>query len=289
MATLREVKKRIRTVVSTKRITNAMEKVAAAKLRRAQQKVEETRPYSHMMDQMLSHLAKAATGEIMHPYFDERPVKKRTLVVFASDRGLCGSFNANVIRRASQWLQETDDAEIELVTVGKKANDFFKRRKWPIIANYTDWDGMLSMDKAREIVTMLTERFVSGETDEIVLLFTRFLSTVRYRLAVEGFLPIARSEAAEDESSINIDYIFEPSPESIYASLMPSYAMVKMVTALVETFASEHGSRMMAMGNATKNAGEMVENLTLDYNKARQAQITKELLEVVSGAEALRG
>jgi F-type H+-transporting ATPase subunit gamma len=245
-----------------------------------------------MMDQMLSHLARAATDEITHPYFDKRPVKRRTLVVFASDRGLCGSFNANVMRRANDWLKETrkiDGADIELVTVGKKAHDFFKRRKWPIVANYTDWEGMLSMDKAREMVAMLTERFVSGETDEIVLLYTRFLSTVRYLLAVEGFLPIARPKVDEDESGMNIDYIFEPSPESIYASLMPSYAMVKMVTALVETFASEHGSRMVAMGNATTNAGDMIENLTLEYNKARQGQITKELLEIVSGAEALRG
>jgi F-type H+-transporting ATPase subunit gamma len=300
MATLRAVKKRIRTVVSTKRITSAMEKVAAAKLRRAQQKVEETRPYSRMMNQMLSHLAKGATGEITHPYFEKRTVKKRTLVVFASDRGLCGSFNANVIREASEWLKkikdaETEGAEIELVTVGKKANDYFKRREWHIAANYTDWEGALSMDRAREMMAMLTDRFVKGETDEVVFLFTRFKSTVSYSVEVEPFLPISKKDIgkdkdqAADEVGINIDYIFEPSPEAIYASLMPSYAMVKMVTALVESFASEHGSRMVAMGNATTNAGEMIENLTLDYNKARQGQITKELLEVVSGAEALRG
>ncbi|MDF1545057.1 MAG: ATP synthase F1 subunit gamma [bacterium] len=289
MPTLREVKKRIRTVISTKRITKAMEMVAAAKLRRAQQRVEQTRPYSKKMDDMLSNLAAGSTGEIVHPYFEERPIKRQTVVVVASDRGLCGSFNANIIRRANEWLNNDPEGEIEIVTVGKRANDFFKRRDWPIIANVSDWGGMLDMNKARDLMRLLTERFVNGETDRIQLFFTRFLSTVRYKIVGEVYLPIPRPEFDEDDSSTSTGYLFEPSPEEIYAALMPSYAMTKMVTAIVESLASEHGSRMMAMGNATTNAGEMIDSLTLDYNKARQAQITKELLEVVSGAEALRG
>ncbi|MDH4157678.1 MAG: ATP synthase F1 subunit gamma [candidate division Zixibacteria bacterium] len=288
MPTLREVKKRIRSVVSTRRITSAMEMVAAAKLRRAQQRVEQARPYAAKLDEMLSHLAAGSTGEIVHPYFEEREVKKRTLVIVTSDRGLCGSFNSNVIRRAVDWLQADRGAEVELVTIGKKGNDFFKRRKWPITRYYADFEGVLDYAKARSIVAFLTERFVAGDTDEINLLFTRFISTVRYKISLEKYLPISRP-AVESGKEVNLEYIFEPSPEEIYAALMPGYTTTKMVTALVESFASEHGSRMIAMSNATKNSAEMIDALTLDYNKVRQAQITKELLEVVSGAEALRG
>ena len=289
MPTLREVKKRIRSVQSTRRITKAMEMVAAAKLRRAQQRVEQARPYARKMDEMLSHLATASTTDITHPYFEERPPRKKTLVVIASDRGLCGSFNANVFRRADEWLEHNADCELEIVAVGKRVNDYYRRRPWPVLAYYGDWGGVLDYDRARKMVAMLTDRFVAGQTDHISLVFTRFLSMVRYRVSLEQYLPIARPEVTDEESERTSEYIFEPSAEDIYAALMPSYAVTKMVTALTESFASEHGSRMMAMGNATRSAGEMVEALTLDFNKARQAQITKEILEVVSGAEALKG
>jgi F-type H+-transporting ATPase subunit gamma len=288
MATLRDVKKRIRTVISTKRITKAMEMVAAAKLRRAQQRVEQARPYGAKMDEMLSQLSSGSTGDIVHPFFEEREVKKQTLVLMTSDRGLCGSFNANLIRRANQWFKENAGTEVELVTVGKKCNDFFKSRQWPIVGHYEDWGGVLDYEKAKSIVNFLTNRFVSGETDEITLIFSRFLSTVRYQIQADRYLPIAKPEAVE-ETGVKRGYIFEPDPEEIYAALMPGYATTKLVSALTESFASEHGSRMIAMGNATTNAGEMVDTLTLDYNKARQGQITKELLEVISGAEALKG
>lgn len=289
MATLREVKKRIRSVQSTRRITKAMEMVAAAKLRKAQQRVEQAKPYAQKLDEMLSHLAAGSTGEIAHPYFDERPIKKRTLVVIVSDRGLCGSFNSNLLRKTELWIAEHQEAELELVTIGKRANDFYKRRKTPIVQYHGDWGGVMDFARAREIAAWLAERFVSGETDEISMAFTRFVSLVRYRPGIEKYLPVARPETGDGEGGAVSDYIFEPNSEQIYAQLMPSYANTKMITALTESFASEHGSRMMAMGNATKNAGEMVDNLTLEYNKARQAQITKELLEVVSGADALAG
>ena len=288
MATLRDVKKRIRTVESTKRITKAMEMVAAANLRRAQQRVERTRPYSAKMDEMLSHLATGSTREITRPYFEQREVGKKTLVIVTSDRGLCGSYNSTVIRRATRWLEENSDTETELVTIGKKGNDHFERRPWNIVGYWGDWGGALDYDKAREVVNFLTERFISGESDEINMMFTQFLSTVRYNLTTELFLPVA-PPVVEEGTTVHSEYIFEPSPESIYAALMPGYAMTKMVKALAESFASEHGSRMIAMGNATTNADEMGQALTLAYNKARQSQITTELLEVVSGAEALKG
>jgi len=262
--------------------------VAASKLRRAQQAVEQTKPYAQKLDEMLGHLAASATADIVHPYFEVRPIKKKTLVVVASDRGLCASFNSNVFRRAERWLIENDNVETEIVAVGKRTNDHFKNRRWPVLSFYGDWGGVLDYSRAREIVTSITGRFVSGETDEITLIFTRYLSMVRYKLVSEQYLPVAPPETGA-ESGGSGGYIFEPSSEEIYAALMPSYATTKMVTALVESFASEHGSRMMAMGNATKNAGDMVKSLSLEYNKARQAQITKELLEVISGAEALAG
>ncbi len=287
MATLRAVKKRIKSVISTRRITKAMEMVAAAKLRRAQQRVEQAKPYAQKMDQMLSHLAAAAAGEITHPYFETRPVKKLTLVVIASDRGLCGSFNSNVIRRADQWLSKHTEVPVELLVIGKRAHDYYKRRKWPIIGYFGDWGGVPNYDRTREITHLLTDRFVSGQTDQIEMIYTRFLSTVKYQLVTERYLPV-EPPAVKGEKG-NTEYIFEPNPEQIYAALMPGYATTKMVTALVESFASEHGSRMIAMGAATTNAGDMINTLTLDYNKARQAQITKELLEVVAGADALKG
>jgi len=289
MATLKEVQKRIRSVISTRRITKAMEMVAAAKLRRAQQRVEQAKPYAQKLDEMLSHLAAGSTSEISHPYFEERPVKKRTMVIVVSDRGLCGSFNTNVFRRTDAWLRENSKTDTELVVVGKRANDYYKRRNWNIVANYSDWGGVMDYDRARQIAGFLTERFVNGETDEINMAFTRFINLVKYRISIEKYLPVARPEVADEDDGANTEYIFEPNSEEIYSALMPSYANTKMITAIVESLASEHGSRMMAMGNATRNAGEMVDSLTLEFNKARQAQITKELLEVVSGADALAG
>jgi len=286
MATLREVKKRIKTVHSTKRITKAMEMVAASKLRRAQERVEEARPYSEKLDLMLSHLATASGEDIMHPYFEERDVKKKTLVVITSDRGLCGSYNANVIRKATEWLEANADYELEIVTVGKKCNDFFKAKEWNVIGNFSDWAGVINYDKVHDMVKLLTDRFVNGETDEIEIIYTQFISTVKYKIVSPRYLPIAKPEV-DEEAGFNMDYIFEPNPESIYDSILPNYATSKMIMAVAEAIASEHGSRMMAMGNATTNAEEMVDTLTLEYNKARQAQITKELLEVVAGAEAL--
>lgn len=289
MATLRDVKKRIRSVRSTRRITGAMEMVAAAKLRRAQQKVEQTRPYADKMELMLAHLAAGSTGEIVHPYFEEREIKKRTLVLFTGDRGFCGSYNANIIRDSLAWIKEHQHVETELVIVGKKGNDYFRRRPIPVAGYYPHWNTTLDYGKAREIVSFLTNRFVAGQTDRIDLLYTRYLSMSKYRITLRKYLPIAKPSVGEEAELGSTDYIFEPDPVHIYGALMPSYATTMFVTSLVEAFASELGSRMIAMNAATQNAGDMIDRLTLEFNKARQAQITKELLEVVSGAEALKG
>ena len=292
MATLREVKKRIRSVISTRQITKAMEMVAAAKLRKAQMRIMQVRPYSEKLSTILSHLSEAASGELVHPFFEKREVKKSTLVLVTSDRGFCGSFNSNLIRRANKWLADKNKEDVELVLVGKKGLDFYKRRQWNIVESFIDWSGNLDYTKARNLVDLLTGRFLDGETDEISVIYTQFLSTARYKIVEVPYLPVDNLEEEQNEDEkqkSNFDYIFEPSPEAIFTDIMPKYALTKMITALADSFASEHGTRMMAMGSATKNAGEMIDALTLQYNKARQAAITKELLEIVSGAEALKG
>ena len=292
MPTLREVQKRIRSTINTRQITKAMEMVAAAKLRKAQMKIMQVRPYSEKLTTILSHLSEAASGELVHPFFEKREVKKRTLVLVTSDRGFCGSFNSNLIRLANKWLGDQNKEDVELILVGKKGIDFFKRRDWNIVETFMDWSGNLDYTKARNLVDLLTKRFLNGETDEISVIYTQFLSTARYKIVDVPYLPVENLEEVqgeEDQQKSNLDYIFEPSPEAIFTDIMPKYALTKMITALADSFASEHGTRMMAMGSATQNAGEMIDSLTLQYNKARQAAITKELLEIVSGAEALNG
>ena len=285
MATLRDIRKRIRAVKSTTQITKAMEMVAAARLRRAQQTVEQSRPYAEKMRLILEQIS-AAAGSIDHPFFEQREVKRKMLVVFTSDRGLCGSFNSNIIRPATRWMRENEAFEPRMVLVGKKGEDFFRRQKWPIAKVYKNMHGKVNLDMVRDLTEFLIDVFVSGEVDQVDMIYTRFVSTTSYKVGVHRFLPI---EPPKTEQKSNKHYIFEPDPEHIFESLMPSYALTVAQMALSETFASEHGARMIAMGQATRNANEMIDTLTLQYNKARQASITKELLEVVTGAEALRG
>jgi F-type H+-transporting ATPase subunit gamma len=265
-----------------------MEMVAAAKLRRAQQIVEQSKPYSAKLDEMLANLASASTGEISHPYFEEREVVKKTLVLVTADRGLCGSFNANLLRTADAWLREFGREHAELYLLGKKGWDYYRRRDWTVLAHEAEWEGEIDYTRARAVVDAVTGRFVAGETDQVDIVYTRFVSMGRFQVTKERYLPIPRPTIG-DESGKTRDYIFEPTPEEIYARLMPYYTTTKLITILRESLASEQASRMLAMNAATKAAGDMIDSLTLDYNKARQAQITKEILEVVSGAEALRG
>ena len=288
MATLRQVKKRINSVISTRQITKAMEMVAAAKLRKAQMRVMQVRPYSEKLDHILIHLSAAASGELIHPFFEKREVKKQTLVLVTSDSGLCGSFNTNLIAEARRWLIGKSPETAELVLLGKKGNDFFKRRDWPIVRLFDEWNGNLDHAKARDVVDFLTSRFLNGETDQIDMIYAQFISTGRSNNVAVRYLPVERPEISEEHTA-HLEYIFEPSPESIFTNLMPRYALTKMITALADNFASEHSTRMTAMSAATKNAGELIDALTLQYNKARQAAITTELLDIVGGAEALKG
>jgi len=285
LPTLRDIKRRIKSVDSTRQITKAMEMVAAAKLRRAQARVEAARPYGLKMQQMLESLAGVA-ATLHHPLFEERKVASSMLVVVTSDRGFCGSYNSNIIRAAMRYLKETPKDSVRLGLVGKKGVDFFKKRPFPIAFQVLQTGGKAEMQMVRNLAFDITKSYEIGEVDEVRLLYTRFVSTTRHRLTLEKFLPIEKP--GETDEGMPSQYIFEPSAKEIFASLVPRYCLTKILTALLESFASEFGSRMIAMSNATRNAEEMIEHLTLVRNKARQAAITKELLDIVGGAEALK-
>lgn len=284
MPSSRDIRRRIRSVQNTQQITRAMQMVAAAKLRRAQQRVEASRPYAAKMKELLEALAAASTG-FSHPLLEVRPARREALVLFTSDRGLCGSFNANLIRRAHQKMKQRPASESLLVPVGKKGADHFKSRPYPRGEVFQDWQGNLDFERVKEITRYLSELFLSGQVDRVDLLYTQFISTVSYRVTLEPFLPIAPPEGLPTSGA---DYIFEPDAPTLYGRLVPAFALTRVQIALAESLASEHGARMFAMSNATTNAKEMIEALTLQYNKARQAAITKEMLEIVGGAEALK-
>ena len=289
MPSLRDIQRRIRSVKSTQQITKAMEMVAAAKLRKAQLRAERARPYAEKMELILSNLSATVSpsGEhVLHPYFEERPVRKTTLVLITSDRGLCGSFNSNLIRRTATFLKDFTPENVELTCIGKRGFTWYKKRPHPVVSSHVDFGGNMDFGRARQITQELTQRFVSGETDAIYLLYSKFITTARSKITLLRYLPIEPS-TVEAETESRSDYIFEPDPEAIFADLMPRYATTMMQTAMAESFAAEHAARMMAMGGATKSAGEMIDALTLQFNKARQAAITKELLDIVGGAEAV--
>jgi len=284
VAALRDIKKRIKSVESTKQITKAMEMVAAAKLRRAQTRVESARPYGLKMQQMLESLAGAAAS-LHHPLFEERKVSSSLLVVVTSDRGFCGSYNSNIMRAAGNYLNESPEGSVKLGLVGKKCVDFFKKKPYPIAFKIPQTGGQADLQMVRDLANTITSSFESGEVDEVRLLYTQFVTIAKHNLTLEKFLPIEKIEAGDE--GMPSQYIFEPSAEEIFANLVPRYCLTKILSALLESFASEFGARMIAMSNASNNADEMIDNLTLVYNKARQAAITNELLDIVGGAEAL--
>jgi F-type H+-transporting ATPase subunit gamma len=216
-------------------------------------------------------------------------VNKTVLVIFTSDRGLCGSFNSNLIRNAEAFQSDYTPDNLEYVCVGKRGLDYFRRRDFPVVQSYADFSGNMDLGKVRDLTRFLADRFIAGETDKIVFLYTAFLSTVSYRITRRQFLPIQQDFGMDEETHADKEYIFEPDAPAIFERLLPSYAQTLAQMCMAESLASEHGTRMIAMGAATKNASEMMDNLTLVMNKARQAAITKELLEIVSGAEALKG
>ena len=286
MATLRDIKRRIRSVESTQKITRAMKLVAAAKLRRAQERILEARPYATKMRELLAGLV-ARAQDTSHPLLTKRTTARKRLVVITSDKGLAGAFNSNVIRNALAFLREQPRTDVTLVMVGKKGRDFFRRRDWQVKSEMLGFFDRLAYSHAQELAGQLMTDYLGGETDEVYLIYNEFRSVAVQRVVRQQLLPI-ESDPSAAGTGPTTDYIYEPSPEAILASLLPRHVTTQVYRALMESVAGEHGARMTAMEAATKNAKDMIGVLTIQYNKARQERITKELLDIVGGAEALR-
>ncbi len=286
MATLRDIKRRITSVKSTQQITKAMKLVAAAKLRRAQERILEARPYAFKMQEVLASLALRADPQY-HPLLRRRETGRKIVVVIAADKGLCGGFNSNIMRRSLEMLRGTaDEVTVTLVVVGRKARDFYRRRPYTIRSEQIGFFDRLAYDHAAALGQELANAYVAEEADEIHLIYNEFKSVATQRVVVERLLPIEPLQASEERSAI--DFIYEPSPQAILEGLLPKHVEVQVYRALMESLAGEYGARMTAMDAASRNATEMIDLLTLQFNKARQERITRELLEVVGGAEALR-
>jgi len=286
-AGIKVINKRIRSVKSTQQITKAMKMVSAAKLRRSQERLLHARPYATKLQDLLQRLA--GTGAADHPLFEVRDVKARLYVVVTSDKGLCGAYNMNVMRAAQKHMDaaQAEGVRVEVLAVGRKARDFFRKRGYEIVGSFDDFGGQASDEKARLVNDVVAHRFTSAEVDEVVLCYAEFVSTMTQRPKLATALPITPPEAADDEGGPALDYIWEPSKAAIYAALLPQYLRNRLYLALCEAYASEHGARMTSMSAATTTAGEMIEALTLQRNRERQAAITQEISEIVGGAAAL--
>ena len=296
MASLRAIRSRIRSVRNTQKITKAMKMVAAAKLRRAQDAVVRARPYAQLIDEMLAQLALSRENADLppHPLMAVRPLRRAELVLMTSDRGLCGGFNSNIIRRGQRFLVE-EGAEFERIqfsTVGKRGRDFARKRGIKTRKDYGGFFGRLHYSQAREIADDLIVAYERDELDAVYLLYNEFKSAIVQQISLVQLLPLKPRANVErvppEKGFITPEHLFEPSRPEVLQALLPRYLAMQIWRALLESEASEHGARMTAMDSATKNASEMIGRLNLDYNRARQAAITKELMEIVSGAEALK-
>ncbi len=285
-AGIKAINKRIVSVKSTQQITRAMKLVAAAKLRRSQERLMAARPYSSKLMDLLGRLADA--GGSSHPLFQQRDIKNRIVIVVTSDKGLCGAYNMNVIRKAQNLIDESvaEGIETSVYAVGRKARDFFAKRGYNVVVSHDDFGGAANDNQARTISDFVTTQFLSGEADDVKLVYAEFVSTMTQRPTIQQCLPIVPPEKDEEKTG-NLDYIWEPSKAQLYAVLMPLYLRNRFYIALCEAFASEHGARMSSMAAATQNAGELIDSLTLKRNRERQAAITQELSEIVGGASAL--
>ncbi len=279
-----DLRRRIRSVKNTQQITKAMKMVAAAKLRRAQERMMAARPYSAALREVLASVSTRVDVN-KHPLLAEREQEKKVLLlVVAADRGLAGAFNTNVLRAAVNAVAEKGWEHVELVPIGRKAFDFFKRRTLTIRRQPLHVYQALSLETARDIAKEASEDFLSGEFDAVYVVYNEFKSIIAQRVTVERLLPLERTWASDNEPAI--DYIYQPSPEQILSDLLPKHIEFQLYRVLLESAAAEQGARMTAMESATKNASEMISHLTLTYNRIRQAAITKEIIEIVSGAAA---
>ena len=283
MPNLKEIRNRISSVSSTMQITSAMKMVSAAKLKKAQDAITAMRPYSNKLTELLQSLSATLDADSGSKFAEQREVNKVLLVAISSNRGLAGAFNSNIIKQVNVLLSEYEDKEVSILTIGKKVNDAFGKTG-NVIANKSEVFDDLTYDNVAEIAQMIMDKFVEGEFDKVELVYNSFKNAATQIVMTEQFLPIV---PVESEANVNLDYIFEPSKQEIVETLIPKSLKTQLFKGIRDSFASEHGARMTAMHKATDNATELRDQLKLTYNKARQAAITNEILEIVGGAEAL--
>lgn len=296
MANLLDIRRRIKSVKNTQQITRAMKMVSAAKLRRAQERVVAARPFADKMTEVLTDLANHTEDDFHHPLLDARGDNRYLLVLITADKGLAGAFNANLIKAAQAFLREHGDKQIEMIAVGRKGRDFFRRRNVNIVSEHIGLTGKgrIEFAEAAEVAREVIQRFSDDESlDKVFVIYNEFRSVLSQRVVVEQLLPVARVEDETEEANATqanakaVDYIFEQPPAEIFSQLLPRLVETRIFRAMLESVASEQGARMTAMDSASKNAGELIGTLTLNMNRIRQAAITKEIIEVVSGAAAL--
>ncbi|MBV6511256.1 MAG: ATP synthase F1 subunit gamma [Ignavibacteriales bacterium] len=290
MATLRDIRNRIKGVQSTQKITKAMKMVAAAKLRRAQDAIINARPFTRKLSEMLKHLVTEHDRET-NPFLNQREVKNVLVVVVSAERGLCGAFNTNIIKEASSLYAslKKDGKEPSLYCVGKKGYDFFRKRNYTMTGYKTGVFNGLKYDSALQLSKLFIEGYLNGQFDQIIVVYNEFKSVVSQRVVRETYLPVPVIEASQKGIHEEVDFIYEPGQKDIFERLLAINLKAQFWRILLESNASEFGSRMTAMENATNNARDLIKSLKLTYNKERQAAITKEILEIVSGANALKG
>lgn len=299
MPSLKDIKTRISSVKNTQKITRAMKMVAAAKLSRAQESVEAARPYAHKMREVISNLV-ARAEEGAHPLLEQRDSVDRVFVyAIASDRGLCGAFNSNLFRGVEAFIanHELSGEKISIITAGRKTGDYFARSEHNHEHHFEFAVDSPGYAEAKKLAGHATEAFLEGECDAVFVAYNEFISAIQYETLIEAVLPLSTEAFVGDDEDAEeaveemgaAEYIFEPDEEELLAETLPSYVEVKFLQALLESFAAEQGARMTAMDSATNNAADMIDDLTLQYNRARQAYITKEICEIVSGAESLKG
>ncbi|WP_424962951.1 ATP synthase F1 subunit gamma [Ekhidna sp.] len=292
MANLKEVKGRIQSVVSTQQITKAMKMVAAAKLRRAQDRIIQMRPYSQKLSEIIQNVSAGQSDTADNPYSEDRAVERVLLVVVTSDRGLCGAFNSSVFKGtkaliAEKYSHAEASGNLEILPIGKKALEHFSKRKYNVIKDYSHLIEKLNFADAKEAAEMVMSGFLDGTYDRVDIVYNEFKNVATQIIQKEQFLPIQEIESEDVDSGAEIDYIYEPSKDFIFDELVPKSLKIQFYKTLLESNASEHGARMTAMDKATENADELLKELRLTYNRTRQAAITKEILEIVGGAEAL--
>ena len=285
MANLKEIRNRISSVSSTMQITSAMKMVSAAKLKKAQDAITAMRPYANKLTELLQSLSATLDGDVGSKFSNQREVNKVLIVSITSNRGLCGGFNSNIIKESAKLVNDAyANKEVSFVAIGKKSNDALSK-SLNVISNHSDVFNDLTFNNVAEIAQMLMDKFEEGEFDKIELVYNKFKNAATQIIMTEQFLPIV---PVEGDTNLNLDYIFEPSKVEIVETLIPKSLKTQLYKAVRDSFASEHGARMTAMHKATDNAGDMLKELKIVYNKARQASITNEILEIVGGAEALK-